>query len=382
MSTFSCRRGFTLLELIAVIIAIAIVAALLLPAVRNGSGDASYRNQCQGKIKQIGLALLNYENAYGRFPLISSLQKSQLVAAQTATPGSTVAGPNPAGWSWIVRSLPYLEEKSLYQAVRTESNDFTVGSGPFTPSLYNGNTTYQHVSCVTLPAQICPNWTGDANTNGTSTIDITTGNPPVGAPEYANVDSSQPGVGQPSYKGKVAPTNYKVIVGTHITRQGGNLAPLENGIMRLTAPQGTLMSEITDGTSHTIMVAETKECGYASWYDGTLNWLVTNNPNAGMPPGDTGALDTSPWVNAQIGINRGYNPAVAGSVPWLKSGMVSNRTIGNVNWGPSSDHTNGAVMHVFADDHVIPITDACDAKVYLNLTTINGGESIDASLIQ
>ncbi len=381
MSRRSCQTGFTLLELIAVIIAIAIVAALFLPAVRT-SREAAYRNQCQGKIKQIGLALLNNESAYSRFPLITSLQESQLFAAQTAAPGSTAAGPNQAGWSWIVRILPYLEEKNLYQTITQESNGFTIDGGPFTPSLYNGNNHSQHSSCVNLPALICPSWRGNLNTNGNATIDITSSNPPTGAPEYASVDSSAPRVGQQSYKGKVAPTNYKAVVGTHITRQNGNLAPLENGIMRLTAPQGTLMSEITDGTSKTLLVAETKECGYASWYDGTLNWLVTNNPNAALPPGKAGSPDQSPWANAQIGINVGYDPTISNSVPWLKSGMVSNRTIGNVNWGPSSDHSNGAVMNVFGDAHVISITNACDPAVYLNLTTINGGEAIDSSLIQ
>ncbi len=280
-----------------------------------------------------------------------------------------------------MRILPYLEEKNLYMAISQESAQFTNSGGPFAGSLYNGSTTYQHASCVTLPALICPNWTGNANTNGQSTIDVTARNPPTGAPEYAGVDSSRPGYGQQAYRGRVAPTNYKAIVGTHITRQNGNLAPLENGIMRLSGATGTKMAEITDGTSKTMLVAETTEWGYASWYDGTLNWLVTNDPNAALPPGKVGAPDQPPWVNAQIGISVGYNPAVPGTMPWLKSGMVSNRTLGNVNWGPSSDHVNGAVMHVFGDDHVIPITNACDAAVYLDMTTISGSEAVNPSLI-
>jgi hypothetical protein len=53
-----------------------------------------------------------------------------------------------------------------------------------------------------------------------------------------------------------------------------------------------------------------------------------------------------------------------------------------VNWGPSSDHTNGAVMHVFADGHVQAITDTVDPQTYLGLTTRAGGEGIDSSLIR
>jgi hypothetical protein len=49
-------------------------------------------------------------------------------------------------------------------------------------------------------------------------------------------------------------------------------------------------------------------------------------------------------------------------------------------WGPSSSHSNGAVMHVFGDDHVTALTDQCDAPTYLGLCTRAGGESINATL--
>ena len=381
MPTIHSRRGFTLAELFAVFTVIAIVCALTLPAIRRAR-EASRRKRCEDNIKQIGLALLNHENAYDKFPLITSLAKSQLVAAQTAMPACTAPGPNQAGWSWMVRILPYLAQTNTYWAISEESAGFSVSTGPFTPSIYNGNTTCQHTSCVILPYLICPDWGGNANTHGNTTIDVTGGNPPTGAPEYANVDSSLPGAGNQSYKGMVAPTNYKAVVGTHLTNQYGNLAPLENGAMLLTARVGSTIASFTDGTSKTIMVAETKECGYASWYDGTLNWVVTNNPNAATPPGAAGTPDQPPWVNAQSGINVGFDPAIAGSKPWLKSSMVSNPIRGNVNWGPSSDHAGGIVMHVFGDDHVSPITSAIDPQIYLDLTTRAGGEAVNPAQIQ
>ncbi len=95
------QRGFTLIELLVVIAIMAILVALLLPAVQQAR-DAARRTSCKNNIKQIGFALHSYYNAFETFP-----------------PGvSNPRGPIeqiPSGYhhSWITSLLPYLDQALL-----------------------------------------------------------------------------------------------------------------------------------------------------------------------------------------------------------------------------------------------------------------------------
>src|SRR3954453_23445094 len=97
------RQGFTLIELLVVIAIMAVPLALLLPAVQ-AAREAARRMQCLNNLKQLGLALANYESAVGALPMSMSL-----AGAGTKTAYFT-------GWSAQARILPYLEAGTLFNA--------------------------------------------------------------------------------------------------------------------------------------------------------------------------------------------------------------------------------------------------------------------------
>ena len=98
------RRGFTLIELLVVISVIAILVALLLPAVQQAR-EAARRTSCRNNLKQIGLALHNYLDAYSAFPPSF---------CTTAHENSAGTG---ASWSIHARLLPYVDQAGAFHQV-------------------------------------------------------------------------------------------------------------------------------------------------------------------------------------------------------------------------------------------------------------------------
>ncbi|MFO0978875.1 MAG: DUF1559 domain-containing protein [Planctomycetaceae bacterium] len=188
----SRSRGFTLIELLVVIAIIAILVALLLPAVQQAR-EAARRTQCKNNLKQIALAVHNYESTYGAFP--PSMAINPAVTSNSS-------------WSIHGRIMPYLEQVNLYNQI-----DLSKAWGNF-PVISN----------FRVPVFACPSDPKSDRARDTGTNGIF-----------------------------LMPTCYGFNFGTWLVFNPANGA----GGDGFTYPNSKIkMSSITDGTSNTLMASE------------------------------------------------------------------------------------------------------------------------------
>jgi prepilin-type N-terminal cleavage/methylation domain-containing protein/prepilin-type processing-associated H-X9-DG protein len=126
--------GFTLIELLVVIAIIAILIALLVPAVQKVR-EAAARTQCENNLKQMGIAMHMYHDNYKAFP--PAFSKG----------GIPFVGNN---WGWMVCVLPYLEQSALWTALNPMVN----------------NLAFNATTSSSQPIFMCPSDpSGPTNTN-------------------------------------------------------------------------------------------------------------------------------------------------------------------------------------------------------------------------
>lgn len=110
------RRGFTLVELLVVIAIIGILVGLLLPAVQ-AAREAARRMQCSNNVKQLGLAVHNFESTYKKLPYSGQCGST----GSTSTPYTIHSVPT--------QLLPYIEQTALYNMFDTSSNAIALYGG-------------------------------------------------------------------------------------------------------------------------------------------------------------------------------------------------------------------------------------------------------------
>jgi prepilin-type N-terminal cleavage/methylation domain-containing protein/prepilin-type processing-associated H-X9-DG protein len=156
------RNGFTLIELLVVIAIIAVLIALLLPAVQSAR-EAARRAQCINNLKQIGIAVANYESSFRLYPFQKGLPYG----------GSVPGAAGYARWSGQSQLLLFIEQGNLFNSINFNLPPETpgmAGAVPFMPPYQNPNRENMTASLTQVATFLCPSdappvptWPGGLN---------------------------------------------------------------------------------------------------------------------------------------------------------------------------------------------------------------------------
>jgi prepilin-type N-terminal cleavage/methylation domain-containing protein len=329
--------AFTLVELLVVIAIIGILVGLLLPAVQ-AAREAARRMQCSNNLKQLGLAIHNYEIASKTLPITYFRNNPQREA------------------SWILMTLPFIEQGSIYNqwdfrfsALTANNLDPRIGPSLVTPNV--GSNAW--LLGQRLSALLCPSEShfSDGVTTGSNVINHQTAalnNVKIGLTNYKGVMGSNYQWGQiqvttgPWATGRFGTSGHGYVSPTGMFGRGDNGQNIP-----------TRFRDVSDGLSNTLMIGESTFAANAlnGWY----HWNGVQKTCVGP-------------------INR---PAVcaAGLTQPRAQGWVTCRGDWPNNEGFHSFHTGGAQFSI-GDGSVRFISDSIELALYRNLSTCGGGEVI------
>jgi prepilin-type N-terminal cleavage/methylation domain-containing protein/prepilin-type processing-associated H-X9-DG protein len=347
------RPGFTLIELLVDIAIIAVLIALLLPAVQSAR-EAARRSQCVNNLKQIGLALHNYESSATAFP-----PACKSINLATSPPSVGFAD---TGFSVHARVLAFVEGNTLYNALNFAYEYNDAGGGNFTGA------------SPALGLFVCPS----------SPRSVTRDTAPVDPNNSAYEKVQSAGYGYMDYAPSVY-TDINVVQGTLATG-GVGATPIVPYRNKLSAAKGLLkdgltrISEITDGTSNTIAVIE---CGgrderfVSQFFEGQYPVVRGQGP-AGGP---TARHRYWRWADPGVAFGTSGQPNNKGfptneGVNWPTTFATAGNQAGQ-NEEPYSYHSSG-VNALFGDGSVRFVKDSINLATFRSILTLAGGETVSS----
>ena len=315
----SNRQGFTLVELLVVIAIIGILIGMLLPAVQQVR-EAARRIQCGNQMRQLSLAMHNYESAFGSFP--PGNKTAEITGTGIRDQSFDDVRERPS-LNWQACILPYIEQAPLFDRVNDITNNLT------NPSLVHGN---EEIVMTVIPNLICPSCPMD---------DLN----PI-RPDAWDDDSKDP-----------AKCNYIGIWGTEVNGNSdyNQLAADEtrwdpstySGILFINSE--VEFGEIQDGTSNTFVIAERDGASIGVNTRAAATWCTGNRAQ---------------WANQCLG-------PVSQQLNYIINTVEDNRA---AQWNAISSQHPGGANFGRADGSVEYVVDTIDGDVYEEYGTKAGGE--------